>query len=292
VSLNPFLEERIPIDVQIGATYGDDYEVVITKVAGGAEYRSLTHPFPIRRFTLDYSLLGVADLWTRVVNLYHRAYKSYAGFRVKCLDDFTTNGTVTAPTHLDQTLTLISTGIYQLRKAYGSGAASISLGYPERTIYKPVTGTVLIGVSTIVIPVVVYTVDTVTGQVTFAATKTGTITAITQASSAVVTIGAHTMLVNESVYFAAVAGMTQINGQRGLITAIAATTITVAINSTGYGVYTSAGTANTHPQAGETVTGGCEFDIPCRFDSILNIEMNYPNHRDSGPIELVELIAP
>ena len=69
------------------------------------------------------------------------------------------------------------------------------------------------------------------------------ITAITQAASAVVTIGAHTVLVGEQVTFSGVGGMVEINGLTAAVTATAATTITVAINSSGFTAYTSGGTA-------------------------------------------------
>ncbi len=71
------------------------------------------------------------------------------------------------------------------------------------------------------------------------------ITAITKASSAVVTVGAHTFATGDVLAFSGVAGMTQINGLTGTVTAIGATTVTVNINSTGFSTYTSGGTAAT-----------------------------------------------
>jgi hypothetical protein len=56
-------------------------------------------------------------------------------------------------------------------------------------------------------------------------------------------VGAHTFVVGDVVAFAGVSGMTQINGLTGTVTAIAATTITVNINSTGFSTWTSGGTA-------------------------------------------------
>ena len=72
--------------------------------------------------------------------------------------------------------------------------------------------------------------------------KSAAITAITQAASAVVTVGAsHTFVVGEAVGFSGVAGMVEINGLTALITAIGATTITVNIDSTAFTAYTSGG---------------------------------------------------
>jgi hypothetical protein len=80
-----------------------------------------------------------------------------------------------------------------------------------------------------------------------------TITAITKASSAVVTVstGGATNpfgpILGSFVLFSGVAGMTQINGLAGQVTALGgstgAWTVTVAINSSGFGVYSSAGVA-------------------------------------------------
>lgn len=86
--------------------------------------------------------------------------------------------------------------------------------------------------------------------------------------------------------------MTQINGLRGVITGTGGTTITVAINTTAMTAWSSDGVVNTRPQTGEAVTGGCEFDLPCRFDSILDLTPVSRNFAETGQIEIVELINP
>jgi hypothetical protein len=78
------------------------------------------------------------------------------------------------------------------------------------------------------------------------------ITNITQAASAVVTSTdggtANPFAATTYLYFAAVGGMTQINGLTGLVTAtggsVGAWTATVAINSSAFSAYTSGGTAS------------------------------------------------
>lgn len=70
------------------------------------------------------------------------------------------------------------------------------------------------------------------------------ITGITNAANAVITIGAHNFQVNDQVIITNVAGMTQINGLVGTVTAIAALTITVNINSGAFGGYTGGGVAH------------------------------------------------
>lgn len=70
------------------------------------------------------------------------------------------------------------------------------------------------------------------------------ITAITQAAAAVITVGATAGLginAGDYVYINNVVGMTQINNLTGVISAVGANTITVNINSAGFGAYTSGG---------------------------------------------------
>ena len=56
----------------MGASYADEFNVEITQTSGGAEYRRLVHPYPVRHFTIHYTL-NTADLWSRIIALYHRA---------------------------------------------------------------------------------------------------------------------------------------------------------------------------------------------------------------------------
>ena len=287
-----FLEERMPIGVRNGASYSDEYQVEITQTANGSEYRRLVHPYPRRVYNVMYTQ-QTANMWSEILALYHRAYGMFAGFRVKAMDDYTTNARIAAPTATDQALEVITAGtVYQLQVAYGTGGTPLAIGAPVRTIFKPVASTTKIAIGSIEQPATSWSVSTTTGRVTFAANKTRSITAITKAASAVVTVGAHTFVVGESVHFTGVVGMTEINGLRGLITAIGATDITVAINSTSFTAYTSGGTVNTNPQTGETVYGGCEFDIPCRFNSRIDVTALAPGVRESSQIEIIELLNP
>lgn len=290
-----FLEERLPINVRAGASYSDQYEVEITQTASGSEYRRLVHPYPVRVYNVFYTQ-QTANLWSDILALYHRAYGMFAGFRVKALDDYTTNARIAAPTATDQTLEVITAGtVYQLQVAYGTGGTPLSIGEPVRTIFKPVASTTKVAIGTLEQTVTtMWSVDTTTGRVTFAANKTRSVTGtgITQAASAVVEVGSHTFVTGESVYFSGVVGMTQINGLRGTITGYDATHITVAINSTAFTAWSSGGTVNTNPQTGEVVYGGCEFDIPCRFNSRIDVTSLAPGVRESSQIEIIELLNP
>jgi uncharacterized protein (TIGR02217 family) len=213
--MSNFLEERLPIDVRIGMSYADDYTVLITQTAGGAEYRKLVQPFPVRSFHVNFTT-DQADLWARVIALYHRAYGKFAGFRVKCLDDFSTHNLTGTPTPTDVALANTASGIYQLRTVYGTnGTALAGVGYPVRNIYKPVAGTVV-------------------------AAKNG------------VTISS---------------GLT-VDATTGLMTLSPA------------------------PLIGDNITAGFLFDIPCRFNSAIEITSIDIAIRDCGSIDIIELLQP
>ena len=71
-----------------------------------------------------------------------------------------------------------------------------------------------------------------------------TITAITKAANASVTCAAHGFLVGQYVFFHEIEGMTQMNGEYGVVQTIATNSFTVNINSTNFGTFTT-GSPNT-----------------------------------------------
>lgn len=286
-----FLEERISSLIRMGSSYVDDYAVDIVTTSGGQEYRSLVHPFPVRKFDVSY-LLDNNQTYAELQAIYHRAHGRFAGFRARCFDEWSSNGRTGTPTAFDQPMGLVSAGVYQLRKLYGTDKAAGATGYAYREIRKPVSGTVRVAIGATDIRNDDWSVDATTGRVTFAADKTVTITAITKAASAVLTVVANSFFVGESVQVSGVVGMTEINGMRALITARDANTITVAINSTAFSTYTSGGVVHTRPQAGESVTAGFEFDFPVRFNTTLPIGQDYPGYRAVDGVELIELLNP
>ena len=208
-----FLEEVLPVNVRMGAAYADKYDVQITVTAGGGEYRKLTHRFPVRNFHINYTMLR-DDLQNKVLSLYHRAYGMLAGFRVKCLDDFSTNAFTGVPTPLDWTLPKISSGVYQLVKGYGYGGTPLGIGLPYRNIYKPVSGSVVVSKNAVTLSSGV-TVNYTTGRVTISPAPTS-----------------------------------------------------------------------------EVIRGGCYFDIPCRFNSQIEVSAISADLRDCGGIDLIELLNP
>ena len=289
-----FLEERLDGGIQYGSSWTDDYNVNIITTSSGQEYRSLVHIFPVRKFDVTFMMDNI-NMWQNLINVYHRAHGKYAGFRAKCIDEYTSNNNgTTSPSAFDQPMGLISAGIYQLRKYYGTDKTAGTVGYAYRNIRKPVSGTVLVGVQSSIIPSSYWSVNTTTGIVTFNTNKSITITGISKASQAVIlTSNTAGLTSGEYVCISGVVGMTQINGLRAIIVTVSTnTSITVNINSTSFGTWSSGGVANTQPQVGESVTAGFEFDFPVRFNSTLPIGQNVPIYRDISAIELVELLNP
>lgn len=297
-----FLEERITEKLLYGSGFNESYAVHNSETLAGNTYRKLLHPYPVARYEINLLDVG-ADLRQSAVDLYHRAGGIYGGFRAKHFEDFSTNNYVDVPTYNDQKA-LITTGTsYQIIRWYGDETDSEST---RRRVKKPVADSVLVGirddlnnphqiieVSTDPDPDVTrWTVDTTTGVVTFTANSQNTITGITQAASAVITLGAaHGRVVDDSIHISSVSGMTEINGLRGTITAADATTVTVDIDSSLFTAYSSGGETNTAPQTNETVTAGCYFDLPMRFDSELNV--NFTNYEVlSTGLSLVEILNP
>lgn len=290
-----FLEERLSELIRYGSSWTEEFAVNDGKTSGGARYGSLIHPYPVRTFDSSW-MLDVATLWPELVNTYMRAYGTLAGFRARCFDEYSTNGQKGTPTPYDQPMGLISTGVYELRKYYGTDKAALSIGYPHRKLKKPVAGTTRVGITSgatqTEIRAADWSVDTTTGIVTFAADLTFAVTAITKAVQAVLTIGTHTLVTGQSVQVSGVSGMTQINGLRALITGTSATTITVDINSTAFSTYSSGGAVHTRPQSGEVVSAGCEFDFPIHFITKLPVGMDYPGYRPVESLQFEELLNP
>lgn len=285
-----FLEERLYENIDYGSDFSSEYSNSIVETVGGDEYRSQRHPFVVARLGIEFER-QTNFVVSEVIDLNNRAGGTLRGFRVMHPVDFSTNNYRDTPTMLDQHLPLVNPtvpGVYQLMRWFGDYTDTKCA---RRRIRKPVAGSVLVAVAGAAYPAAQWSVVNTTGVVTMAANKTGTITAISKASSAVITI-ANSMAVGESVYISGVVGMTQINGRRALITARDASSITVAINSALFSDYTSGGTVNTRPQTGEAVTAGCTFDLPMRFNANLGGRFSNWDTITARGVDLIEILNP
>lgn len=263
----PFLNERLTTDILNGSSWSFRHAAETVTTANGNEYRRLRHPYVEAMLDVDFTKLR-PDMLAKVVSFNHKANGTYRAFRVKNPIDYSTNSYVGTPTFADQPMLKLTGGQYQIMRWYGDYNDAQCA---RRRIRKPVSGTVLIGVNGALYSPSLYTLDETTGIVTFPANKQFNITAITKAAAAVITTSTHTFQVGESVHIYGVSGMTQINGKRVTILSKTSTTITVDLDTTAYGTYTSGGTAYTQPDnTREAVTAGCQFDIPMRFDADLS----------------------
>ena len=173
-----FLEERLDDRIRYGSDYQDQYSVSIVTTSGGQEYRSMFHNFPVRTFDVSY-LLDNDDTYLNLQAIYHRAHGMYGGFRIRCFDEWSSNGRTSTPTETDQLCKKVSTTVWQLRKWYGTNGTAGTSGYPYRIIHKPVSGTVKVAVNGTLVagPGANWTVDTTTGLVTLSGAVAATVVA-------------------------------------------------------------------------------------------------------------------
>lgn len=302
-----FSEERLDLTAGYGATVTPEFEVDIIEVANGDEYRDLKHPYPRDMIELNFPNRTEAEIMDTLLDLFKRSGGKFGGFRFKNWLDYTSNGRKGAPTYNDQACSELGAGVYQLVKWYGTEGSSTAT---RRRVRKPVAGTVLVGIrdeagnphqvgATGPSPER-WAVDTTTGQISFSANIQNSITDITQAAQAVITVGSsHGLVAEDSVHISGVAGMTEINGLRGLVLSVTSTTITVDIDSTAFTAFAlsspNAAVANTRPQTGETVTAGFEYDLPVRFLTNIPAEFTTRNPENaimSAPVSLIEILNP
>ena len=288
-----FLEELITEKLLYGSSFSESYAVQVSETQAGNSHRKLWHPYPLARYNVNLFDLD-ATIRASAVDLYQRSGGMFGGFRAKHFEDFSTNNYIDVPTYNDQRA-LITTGTsYQIIRWYGPETDSSST---RRRVKKPVVDSVLVGIrddfsNPHQIDASLWSVDNTTGIITFPANTQKVITGITQASSAVITLGAsHGHVVDDSLHLSGVVGMTEINGLRCTVTAADATTVTVDIDSTLFTTYTSGGVTNTAPQTNEIVTAGCYFDLPMRFDSELNVNFRNYQVKSTSP-SLVEILNP
>lgn len=291
-----FYEERLAPCLQFGVSFDEGFDVEEQTTVGGV-YTRLRNPFPL--ISVNISSTNLTDEFTaQIWALYKKVGGTFAAFRLKNPYEYTTNNNTEAPTAYDQELLFLGTDSngdhYQLIKWYESPIESDTT---RKYLRKPVADTVLIGIQNtntgnFTLRDAWYTVDYTTGDVLMGLDEQKNITNITQAAQAVVTVGDIAGLQEgDSLYFSAVSGMTEINFQRATITNINSLDLTIDLDTTGYSAYSSGGVADLLPQDDETITGGCEFDLPVKFDSRLNFDP-VSNRVISSSVSLIEIHNP
>jgi hypothetical protein len=159
----------------------------------------------------------------------------------------------------------------------------------HRRIKKPIGGTEKVAIAGLPVDTN-WSADSTTGVVTFT-DVTYPITGITLGATTVVDVVAHTYSVGDTVAFSGIVGTTELNGLRGVVSAMTLDTITVAIDSALFTPYDSGGATHSAPLESETVTAGCYFDLPVHFVEPLNGSYNNANVV-SGSLMIEELLNP
>jgi len=167
-----FIESpRFPDIIALGSSGGPEYVTSVVVVSSGKEYKKQRWTYPKHRYQVGAGAKGSIEI--DELRVFHHAMRGrFNGFRFKDFNDYSSAANMaTAVSVTDQ---VIGTGDgttteFQLYKNYiTSDSPSLTL---QRKITKPVSGTVLIGLSNDS-PILQtegadYTVDYTTGIVTF-----------------------------------------------------------------------------------------------------------------------------
>lgn len=153
---------RFPLDISLGARGGPERATDIVTLASGREERNSRWLHSRRRYNAGYGVKSRADM-AAVLAFFEERRGRFHSFLWRDGLDFSSNGT-DAPTALDQ---VIGTGdgvkvSFSLTKRYGANFDPYL-----RPITKPVASTVVMAVAGIPVPATEFSVDALTGVVTF-----------------------------------------------------------------------------------------------------------------------------
>lgn len=162
-----FLETpRFPDDISEGSQGGPGYQTAIARTQGGFEQRNANWDESLHQYNVAYGVRTEAQMYA-LLEFFHAVKGRLDGFRFKDFDDFQSADPMIVPTQNDQPLgTGVADGTagpFQMNKRYVAG-----VNQTNRTVRKPISGTILIGVNGgLQTETVDYTIDYTTGLVTF-----------------------------------------------------------------------------------------------------------------------------
>jgi uncharacterized protein (TIGR02217 family) len=154
---------RFPAGISLGASGGPERRTEIVVLGSGAEERNSRWADSKRSYNAGYGIQSVDDLHA-VIAFFEERRGRLHGFRWKDWSDYKSCAPGAVASHLDQAIG-VGDGVaaaFQLTKTYGSAFAPWN-----RAITQPVAGTVLVAVNGAAQPAENFTVDTITGVVTF-----------------------------------------------------------------------------------------------------------------------------
>lgn len=170
-----FDEIELPLRVGFGSNGGPNFSTEIIVVDSGFERRNQNWAQARRVFDAKAGVRSASDA-AALLNFFHARAGRARGFRLRDWSDYSSaDDNVSAPSFSDQTIGLGDDGTinFQLVKNYANGGVTHA-----RTINKPVSGSVVIGVGGALLGSG-WSVDNTTGIVTFSIPPAGgqTITA-------------------------------------------------------------------------------------------------------------------
>lgn len=159
-----FHEVRFPTQIARQSQGGPERRTEIVALGSGHEERNARWADSRRSYNAGYGVKSIDDLHA-VISFFEERRGRLHGFRWRDPSDWKSCPPETTPTALDQQLG-VGDGVrrtFQLSKTYGASFAPW-----QRVITKPVAGTVMIAVANVIkTEGIDFTVDTVTGVVTF-----------------------------------------------------------------------------------------------------------------------------
>lgn len=256
-------DTNFPDDISYGSKGGPMFNTTVIKLKSGHEQRNVNWQYPLHMYDVAYGVKTQAQM-SSLRSFFLAMFGQAHTFRFKDWHDYTTHvDGNSAPTYTDAIASTANVnGQFQIVKRYTVGTATM-----KRRITTPIAATVSVafnGVET-----TSFSLNSSSGVFTINGASSN-IASISQAVSAIVsTVNVHAFNTGDTIYFQAVSGMTEVNGNRYTVTDLAGRRLKLNVNSTGFGAYVNGGVGINYPASTEAsvVTVGCEFDVPCRFDS-------------------------
>ena len=162
--MEAFHEVRFPLRLSLGASGGPGRETDIVLLSNGREHRNARHADARRRYDAGTGLRILGDVYD-LTAFFEARRGELCGFRFRDPVDHKSCPPEQAVTAFDQLIGIGdgATTAFQLIKTYAdAGGATV------RRVQKPVEGSVVIALGGVQASAAAFSVDTVTGLVTFA----------------------------------------------------------------------------------------------------------------------------
>ena len=154
----PFIEERLPTDIQPVMSGGARFATDIKMARSGVEFRNRRWAEPLREYSLSFSARDMDDVLA-ILQFAYKTAGAFHGFRMKDWIDYKSCPPNQTFAFDDQSLGTGdgSTTVFNMNKSYGPTYS--------RRIFKPVDGSVVVGIDGS--ETTQFTIDTTTGIITF-----------------------------------------------------------------------------------------------------------------------------